>query len=106
MNTAAYKVDIASDRRRHENVPRYILCSEKLQKIARNSKLWDMQVYYYENELEDEFNAFDNFVIQLAFEQAKLKKKDVPCNPGRQLYRISGILRSVNAPLQHTAVKL
>ena len=34
-----------------------------------------MQVYYYENELEDEFNAFDNFVIQLAFEQAKLKKK-------------------------------
>ena len=34
------------------------------------------------------------------------KEKDVPCNPGRQLYRISGILRSVNAPLQHTAVKL
>ena len=33
-----------------------ILCSEKLQKIARNSKLWDMRVYYYENELEDEFS--------------------------------------------------
>ncbi len=49
--------------------------SEKLQKIARNSKLWDMRVYYYENELEDEFNAFDSFAIQLAFEQAKLKKK-------------------------------
>ncbi len=75
MRTAAYKVDVASDRRRRENVPRYILCSEKLQKIARNSKLWDMRVYYYENELEDEFNAFDSFAIQLAFEQAKLKKK-------------------------------
>lgn len=34
-----------------------------------------MRVYYYENELEDEFNAFDSFAIQLAFEQAKLKKK-------------------------------
>ena len=75
MRTAAYKVDVASDRHRRENVPRYILCSEKLQKIARNSKLWDMRVYYYENELEDEFNAFDSFAIQLAFEQAKLKKK-------------------------------
>lgn len=75
MNTAVYKADIESDQRRHENVPRYILCSEKLQKIARNSKLWDMRVYYYENELEDEFNAFDSFAIQLAFEQAKLKKK-------------------------------
>ena len=50
MRTAAYKVDVASDRRRRENVPRHILCSEKLQKIARNSKLWDMRVYYYENE--------------------------------------------------------
>ena len=75
MRTAAYKVDVVSDRRRRENVPRHILCSEKLQKIARNSKLWDMRVYYYENELEDEFNAFDSFAIQLAFEQAKLKKK-------------------------------
>jgi len=26
MRTAAYKVDIASDRRRRENVPRHILC--------------------------------------------------------------------------------
>ena len=25
-----------------------------------------MRVYYYENELEDEFNAFDSFAIQLA----------------------------------------
>ena len=56
MRTAAYKVDVVSDRRRRENVPRHILCSEKLQKIARNSKLWDMRVYYYENELEDEFS--------------------------------------------------
>ena len=27
MHTAAYKVDVASDRRRRENVPRHILCS-------------------------------------------------------------------------------
>ena len=35
MRTAAYKVDVASDRRRRENVPRYILC---LRKVAKNSK--------------------------------------------------------------------
>ena len=27
MRTAAYKVDVASDRRRRKNVPRHILCS-------------------------------------------------------------------------------
>ena len=27
MHTATYKVDVASDRRRRENVPRHILCS-------------------------------------------------------------------------------
>ena len=27
MHTAAYKVDVASDRRRCENVPRHILCA-------------------------------------------------------------------------------
>ena len=27
MRTAAYNVDVASDRRRRENVPRHILCS-------------------------------------------------------------------------------
>ena len=27
MRTAAYKVDVASDRSRRENVPRHILCS-------------------------------------------------------------------------------
>ena len=27
MRTATYKVDVASDRRRRENVPRHILCS-------------------------------------------------------------------------------
>ena len=27
MRTAAYKVDVASDRRRHKNVSRHILCS-------------------------------------------------------------------------------
>ena len=32
MNTAVYKADIASDQRRHENVPRYILCSNLCKK--------------------------------------------------------------------------
>nr|DAH06332.1 MAG TPA: hypothetical protein [Caudoviricetes sp.] len=27
MHTAAYKADVASDRRRRKNVPRHILCS-------------------------------------------------------------------------------
>ena len=31
MRTAAYNVDVASDRRRRKNVPRHILCSSKLQ---------------------------------------------------------------------------
>ena len=35
MRTAAYKVDVASDRRRRENVPRHILCS-----ITKAEKLW------------------------------------------------------------------
>ena len=29
MRTAAYKVGVASDRRRRKNVPRHILCSEE-----------------------------------------------------------------------------
>lgn len=40
MNTAAYKVDIAGDRRRHENVPKQILCSnlhKKLEKCVSHS---------------------------------------------------------------------
>ena len=39
MRTAAYKVDVASDRRRRENVSRHILCSlcEKLAKCAFRS---------------------------------------------------------------------
>ena len=32
MRTAAYKVDVASDRRRRENVPRHILCSASSEK--------------------------------------------------------------------------
>jgi hypothetical protein len=32
MRTAAYKVDVASDRRRRENVPRHILCFAVLAK--------------------------------------------------------------------------
>ena len=35
MRTATYKVDVASDRRRRENVPRHILCScERRAKIC------------------------------------------------------------------------
>ena len=30
MRTATYNVDVASDRRRRENVPRHILCSYPL----------------------------------------------------------------------------
>ena len=30
MRTAAYKVDVASDRHRRENVPRHILCYLKI----------------------------------------------------------------------------
>ena len=37
MRTAAYKVDVANDRRRRENVPRHILCSAVLQKIIKKS---------------------------------------------------------------------
>ena len=35
MRTAAYKVDVASDRRRRENVPRHILCSA----ISRHAEI-------------------------------------------------------------------
>ena len=41
MRTAAYKVDVASDRRRRENVPRHILCcasSEKKSAEKRKSQ--------------------------------------------------------------------
>ena len=36
MRTAAYKVDVASDRRRRENVPRHILYSASLETAAAN----------------------------------------------------------------------
>ena len=32
MRTTTYKVDVASDRRRRENVPRHILCSASNEK--------------------------------------------------------------------------
>ena len=35
MRTAAYKVDVASDRRRRENVPRHILCSMEKGKMPK-----------------------------------------------------------------------
>ena len=35
MHTAAYKVDVASDRRRRENVPRHILCYASSEKLAK-----------------------------------------------------------------------
>ena len=39
MRTAAYKVDVASDRRRRENVPRHILCS-RTQRICMEKRLY------------------------------------------------------------------
>lgn len=33
MRTAAHKVDVASDRRRRENVPWHILCYDKLENM-------------------------------------------------------------------------
>ena len=42
MHTAAYKVEVASDRRRRENVPRHILCSDKHGKHI-SSSLWQEQ---------------------------------------------------------------
>ena len=44
MRTAAYNVDVASDRRRRKNVPRHILCS-----ISFGSKSFhlDKAVVYY-----------------------------------------------------------
>ena len=35
MRTAADEVDVASDRRRRENVPRHILCSCEFEKLSR-----------------------------------------------------------------------
>ena len=44
MHTAAYKVDVASDRRRRENVPRHILCSiygeGKMQKYMQKKTIF------------------------------------------------------------------
>ena len=63
------------------------------------------------NSLNDNINNIEDtkerIIILEGDTEIKIEKeKNVPCNPGRQLYRISGIFRSVNAPLQHTAVKL
>lgn len=33
MRTAAYEEDVTSDRRRRQNVPRHILCSDKISQI-------------------------------------------------------------------------
>ena len=43
MHTAMYKVDVASDRRRRENVPRHILCSMergKMQKYMQKKRIF------------------------------------------------------------------
>ena len=39
MRTATYKVDVASDRRRRENVPKHILCSAKNILHSQNIKI-------------------------------------------------------------------
>ena len=40
MCTAAYKVDVASDRRRRENVPRHILCSIKKSNVQEAENVY------------------------------------------------------------------
>ena len=40
MRTAAYKVDVASDRRRRENVPRHILSSVLKTSAYTDKKDW------------------------------------------------------------------
>ena len=42
MHTAAYKVDVASDRRRRENVPRHILCFPYRKLFSSRVKKGDM----------------------------------------------------------------
>ena len=44
MCTAAYKVDVASDRRRRENVPRHILC-------YAFSKIFMKTMIFFESEM-------------------------------------------------------
>ena len=47
MRTAADKVDVASDRRRRENVPRHILCSDlraNHKKSPGESTLWRQRI--------------------------------------------------------------
>ena len=47
MNTAAYKLDIASDRRRRENVPRYILCSNLCKKNKSKNRENNRKNYFH-----------------------------------------------------------
>ena len=42
MRTAAYNDDVASDRRRRQNVPRHILCSDN-EKNAKDEKKRDIK---------------------------------------------------------------
>ena len=43
MRTATYHVDVASDRRRRENVPRHILCSFSLSFFVRCGRIETMK---------------------------------------------------------------
>ncbi len=47
MNTAEYKLDIASDRRRRENVPRYILCSNLCKKNKSKNRENNRKNYFH-----------------------------------------------------------
>ena len=44
MRTAAYKVDVASDRRRRKNVPRHILCYAHIERSQPNELCCDHHV--------------------------------------------------------------
>ena len=47
MHTAAYKVDVASDRRRRKNVPRHILCYA----LTGISKIFMKTMIFFESEM-------------------------------------------------------
>ncbi len=53
MRTATYNVDVASDRRRRENVPRHILCSTALYFVRQRKLCWRK---FYESGREEAYS--------------------------------------------------
>ena len=63
MRTAADKVDVASDRRRRENVPRHILCS----KIGKNVRKC---IFIYKNSLR-KTKEIENRIFKIIREEKR-----------------------------------